>query len=149
MPKIIFFQIPSSPFQPGRSNRSVNDDDDEDAFEDAREEVQDSPVLQSTPPAAKESYVDSSEWRMQQKHIFVLSDAGKPIFALHGDEDELASLMAVMQALVSFVLDSGDSLRSFQVGGGKKVVFVNKGPLILVAVTRGRESVTQLSVQLT
>lgn len=83
-----------------------------------------------------------------RKHIFVLSDAGKPIFALHGDEDEQASLMAVMQAMVSYVADMGDSLRSLVVGS-KKIVFLSKGPLILVAVSKGKESIMQLSVQLT
>lgn len=90
----------------------------------------------------------SPEWQAKRKHIFVLSDAGKPIFSLHGDEDELASLMAVMQAMVSYVVDMGDSLKSLIVGG-KKVVFLSKGPLILVAVSRGKESITQLGVQLT
>ena len=94
------------------------------------------------------SFVLLRDLKEVRKHIFVLSDAGKPIFALHGDEDEQASLMAVMQAMVSYVADMGDSLRSLVVGG-KKIVFLSKGPLILVAVSKGKESNMQLSVQLT
>jgi hypothetical protein len=55
--------------------------------------------------------------------------------------------MAVMQAMVSYVVDMGDVLRSIKTGVGH-IVFLSKGPLILVAVTRGAESVNQLVVQL-
>jgi len=126
--------------------------DDSDAFEDAQEEMsrhvspqhssQDSPAIEASQTE------DARDFKDVPKHIFVLSDAGKPIFTLHGDEDELASLMAVMQAMVSYVADMGDSLRSIVVGG-KKIVFLSKGPLILVAVSQGKESIMQLSVQLT
>ena len=33
----------------------------------------------------------------KDKHLFVLSEAGKPIYTLHGDEDMLVSLFGVMQ----------------------------------------------------
>jgi hypothetical protein len=39
----------------------------------------------------------NAAWRQQPKHFFILSEAGKPIYSRHGDEDELSSLMAVMQ----------------------------------------------------
>ena len=47
----------------------------------------------------------SQSWRQQRKHVFVLSNAGKPIWTPHGDENALAGLMAVIQALTSFVRD--------------------------------------------
>ena len=40
------------------------------------------------------------DWKKQRKHIFIFSDAGKPIFSLHGEDEEVASLTALMQALV-------------------------------------------------
>jgi len=90
-----------------------------------------------------------SDWQTKSKHIFILSDAGKPIYSHHGDEDELSSLMAVMQAHVSFVQDmDGDNIRAIHCHDCS-IVFLNKGPLILVAVSRGMETVTQLIVQLT
>ena len=76
-----------------------------------------------------------------------MSEAGKPIFSQYGDEDELASLMAVMQAMVSYVLDMRDNLKTLQVEGNL-IVFLTKGPLILVAVSRGDESPMQLNMQL-
>lgn len=43
------------------------------------------------------------EWQAHDKHVFIFSIAGKPIYSRWGDEDKLASLFGVMQALTSFV----------------------------------------------
>ncbi len=56
--------------------------------------------------------------------------------------------MAVMQATVSFVQDLGDNIRAVRTAD-TTIVFLNKKPLILAAVSHGSESVTQLIVQLT
>jgi len=115
-----------------------------DEFEDAKETL---------PPKAM-----SEEWKRQQKHIFILSDAGKPIWSRHsdGDDDEhFAGLAGVIAGHVGFVEDMDDHIRAIHVnddedgGESPSIVFLNKGPLILVAVSRGIETVTQLVVQLT
>ena len=142
------------------SQRTESDEENE-TFEDAREVLHSpasdasmSPSAQSHPCLIKEigksvCVTSNEEWKFQPKHIFILSDAGKPIYSHHGDEDELASLMAVMQAHVSFVHDmDGDNIRAIHCHDCS-IVFLNKGPLILVAVSRGMETVTQLIVQLT
>lgn len=55
---------------------------------------------------------DDAEWHDQHLHVLVLSNAGKPLFSLHGDESKLAGLTAVAQALISVVKDmDGDMLR--------------------------------------
>ncbi|XP_035204866.1 vacuolar fusion protein MON1 homolog A-like [Stegodyphus dumicola] len=87
-------------------------------------------------------------WKQQDNHIFVLSEAGKPIYSRHGNEDHLVTLMGVMQALVSFVQQSGDMIRSIH-AGDRKVVFLHRMPLILVAVSRTKASVPQLLSHLT
>lgn len=56
--------------------------------------------------------------------------------------------MGVMQALVSFVQTGSDMIRSVH-AGDTNFVFVVKGPLILVAVSKTLESVPQLTLQLT
>ena len=97
----------------------------------------------------------STEWKLEPKHIFILSDAGKPIWSRHsdGDDDEhFAGLAGVIAGHVGFVEDMEDHIRAIHVNdddGGPSIVFLNKGPLILVAVSRGVETVTQLVVQLT
>lgn len=56
-------------------------------------------------------------WKQHPKHVLILSNAGKPIWTLHGDENALAGLTAVIQALVSFVHDKGDSMKSIRYQG--------------------------------
>lgn len=88
------------------------------------------------------------EWLAEKKHVFILSQAGKPIYSRHGPEDKLVTVMGVMQALVSFVQAGNDMIRSIHVGD-TTFVFIIKGPLILVAVSKTLESVPQLILQLT
>ncbi|XP_015123688.1 vacuolar fusion protein MON1 homolog A [Diachasma alloeum] len=88
------------------------------------------------------------KWLAQKKHIFVLSQAGKPVYSRHSPEDKLVTVMGVMQALVSFVQAGNDMIRSVH-AGDTNFVFLLKGPLILVAVSKTLESVPQLVLQLT
>lgn len=110
----------------------------EDEFLDARDKV--SPCSNTS-----ESEFDC---RDKEKHIFVLSESGKPIYTLHGDEDLLAPMFGVMQALVSYVVDSGDAIRSIR-SADTIISFLNKSPLILVGVSRNRLSSHQLTHHLT
>lgn len=93
-------------------------------------------------------YLHDPDWLNQREHFFVLSSAGKPIYSLHGIEDKLATLCGVIQALVSVVQESQDIIMSIH-ALGMKFVFLLKGPLILVAVSRRSISVQQIQLQLT
>ena len=64
---------------------SSGTDEDGEMFQDARDKVS---------PCSSNS---DTEWRESDKHLFVLSEAGKPIYTLHGDEEILVSLFGVMQ----------------------------------------------------
>jgi hypothetical protein len=88
------------------------------------------------------------EWKERKKHVFILSAAGKPIYSRYGNEDKLVTIFGVMQALVSFVQANQDTIRSIH-AGNSKFVFLIKGPIILVSVSRTTESVSQLVLQLT
>ena len=65
----------------------------------------------------------------------------------HGNEDKLVTIFGVMQALVSFVQDGKDNIRSI-IAGGHKFVFLVREHLILVAVANTYESKHQLTLQL-
>ena len=54
---------------------------------DARDQV--SPGSESSDPA--------HDCRQEEKHVFILSESGKPIYSLHGDEDSQAPMFGVMQ----------------------------------------------------
>lgn len=95
-----------------------------------------------------DDYLHDKNWLGQREHIFVISSAGKPIYSLHGNEDKLATLCGVMQALVSVVHANQDILMSIH-ANDIKFVFLVKGPLILVAASRRNLSVQQIHLQLT
>jgi len=106
---------------------------DEDQFEDAQ-----SSFDESNSP---------NNLLTKEKHIFVLSESGKPIFSLHGEEGMLVTLVGPMLALVSVVADSGDTIKSIKCQD-TNIVFLVKPPLILVGVSSAGLHTSQLTVQL-
>lgn len=56
------------------------------------------------------------DWRSKRKHVFVLSEAGKPIYSRYGSVEALSATMGVMTALVSFVQSAGDAIRAIYAG---------------------------------
>ncbi len=99
-------------------------------------------------PTDCDDYLHDTDWLNKQEHVFILSMAGKPIYSLHGNEDKLATLFGVMQALVSVVQSNQDTIMSIQ-ARGVRFVFLVKSQLILVAVSRKKKSVQQIQMQLT
>ncbi|XP_063834285.1 vacuolar fusion protein MON1 homolog isoform X1 [Ostrinia nubilalis] len=97
----------------------------------------------------KDDYLQSPELVNKEKHVFVLSSAGKPIYSRYGNEDKLAGLCGVIQALVSVIEDQNQDILRSICTKDCRVVFLVKGPLILVAVSKSNESETQLVLQLT
>lgn len=87
------------------------------------------------------------DWRSQRKHVFVLSEAGKPIYSRYGSVEALSATMGVMTALVSFVQSAGDAIRAIY-AEDHKLVFLQQGPLLLVAVSRTPQSAAQLRGEL-
>lgn len=81
-------------------------------------------------------------------HVFILSTSGKPVYSRHGSEDRLATLSGVMQALVSFVQNSGDSIRRIR-AGRTTIEFLVVEPVTLVALARNDQSGMELHQNLT
>ncbi|XP_072536915.1 vacuolar fusion protein MON1 homolog B [Salminus brasiliensis] len=104
-----------------------------------------STVSQSPPSRNEEVMTDS--WRSHRKHVFVLSEAGKPIYSRYGSEEALSSVMGVMMALVAFVQVGGNTIRSIY-SDGHMIVFMQKGPLVLVSASKSRQSEPQLRAEL-
>lgn len=98
-------------------------------------------------PEDSEDYMHDQDFLQQNLQVFILSTAGKPVFTLHGNEDKLATLFGVMQALVSVVQSNNDSLRSIKVGD-TDFVFQVRSPLIMVAVSKTKKSVPQIQMLL-
>ncbi|XP_051957759.1 vacuolar fusion protein MON1 homolog B-like [Xyrauchen texanus] len=99
------------------------------------------------PPSHRNEDVTADSWRQHRKHVFVLSEAGKPIYSRYGSEEALSSTMGVMMALVSFV-QSGDNIIRSVYSDEHTVVFMQRGPLVLVSVSCSRQSEQQLRHEL-
>ncbi|XP_026131419.1 vacuolar fusion protein MON1 homolog B-like [Carassius auratus] len=99
------------------------------------------------PPSHRNEDVTAESWRQHRKHVFVLSEAGKPIYSRYGSEEALSSTMGVMMALVSFV-QSGDNIIRSVYSDEHTVVFMQRGPLVLVSVSSSRQSEQQLRNEL-
>lgn len=95
-----------------------------------------------------DDYFCNYEWLNKKRHIFIMSTAGKPIYSLHGSEDKLATTCGIIQALVSFVQSTHDTIKSIH-ANGVKFVFLVRNPMILVAVSRTNTSVQQAQMHLT
>lgn len=93
---------------------------------------QSSPLLeagaQDTPAFAshRDEDVMADSWRQHRKHVFVLSEAGKPIYSRYGSEEALSSTMGVMMALVSFVQSGDNIIRSVYSGDLSAIVLQNE-----------------------
>lgn len=86
-------------------------------------------------------------WELERKHIFVLSSSGKPIFSRYGDEQELVTTFGLLQAVISIVLDSGDSLRCIR-AGSRRIVYFMKQSLYFVCISSTTEPEVVLLKQL-
>ena len=83
--------------------------------------------------------------------FLICSNAGKPLWSSRGDDIAQARLSSVVQALTarsSDALGGGENLSSMSVGGGVFIVFLCKGPLILLAASRTGETEAALRAQL-
>mmetsp|Transcript_25719 Transcript_25719/g.66213 ORF Transcript_25719/g.66213 Transcript_25719/m.66213 type:complete len:473 (+) Transcript_25719:183-1601(+) len=101
----------------------------------------------STPDIDEVKYCGDIEWNSRQKHFFVLSNAGKPIFSRHGSAASLAGFMGVICGMLSFMETTGDDMQSMR-AGRHSFVSISRGPLFLVAVSRSAEPVKCLLLQL-
>lgn len=134
---------------------SADEVDDAGVVKDTPDDVVDADVKSirslSSEELERSTYIEGENdptWKKYEKHVFVLSEAGKPIYTRYGNEEKLVTMMGLMQAIVSFVQDSNDSIRSIH-AGKHKFVFLVRGPIILVTVCSAQDSKAQLVLQLT
>ncbi|XP_066313344.1 vacuolar fusion protein MON1 homolog [Miscanthus floridulus] len=127
---------PSSSGYAGERGSSLDDDPDPEPAQD-------------WPRDKKHLHEDdaSSSWRKRKKHFFILSNSGKPIYSRYGDEHKLAGFSATLQAIISFVENSGDHIK-FVRAGKHQIVFLVKGPIYLVCISCTEESYEGLRGQL-
>ena len=89
----------------------------------------------------------SENWKNKRKHVFIYTDAGKPIFSRYGDEIKLAPFMGTLTALSSVVADNRDENDDVVCEDGKTIIFHSVGPIEIVFVGQTGETPMQLKIQ--
>jgi len=71
------------------------------------------------------------------KHVFVLTMAGKPVWARYGEEEATSALMGILFTLFSIVEENQDQIGEIELGAGRRMVYFTADPLILVSIGFG------------
>lgn len=88
-------------------------------------------------------------WINQKCHIFILSNSGKPIYSLNGEEDKISHLFGIISAIVSVIEDDDeDDIKSITTKD-TQFIFLIKTPLILCGVYKSKRTEQQITNQLT
>ncbi|CAF1576591.1 unnamed protein product, partial [Adineta steineri] len=87
--------------------------------------------------------------KSKMKHLFVLSENGKPVFTRYGDEEHLITLVGVIQTLVSFSELTDSNQLNYIKAGRCRITFLHKEPLIFVLICHTNEHPICLAQQLT
>lgn len=87
------------------------------------------------------------QWRSKLKHYLILSSAGKPIYSRHGDQNLINGYTGTIQTIMSFFQGAKDPLMGFTAGNTRFVV-LTEGPLYFMAISKLKESDSQLRAQL-
>ena len=90
-------------------------------------------------------------WGFRVKHVFVLTMAGKPVWARYGEEEATSALMGILFTLFSIVEENQDQIGEIELGAGRRMVtekaanrnlanfqvYFTADPLILVSIGFG------------
>ncbi|XP_071988054.1 vacuolar fusion protein MON1 homolog A isoform X2 [Engystomops pustulosus] len=135
---------PGSPEPQGESLEEISQDFSNLSTQLSHEET---PECEDPLPPADGGARALDDWYHHHKHVFVLSEAGKPVYSRYQSEEALSSTAGVMMALVSFLETGKNAIRSIH-AEGYVVVFVRRSPLVLVSVSHGRQSEQELAQEL-
>lgn len=86
------------------------------------------------------NHESSDPWPARK--YFILTSAGKPVYASTGDddadEDMVTASIGVMQVIISIFADEGDKLRYID-AGPVRIAFLLRAPLYLACVSEWEE----------
>lgn len=83
--------------------------------------------------------MDQSDTSASKRHVFILTQAGKPIFSNYPVEEDLINKFSFLKAVTSIVsVQGGDEIRCMQ-AGDCRVVFLFRSALLFVLVTNSQE----------
>jgi len=90
----------------------------------------------------------TDQWKQHKKHFFILSETGRPIFTRYGNENELNPIMSFFMAAAALAKSQEDDNLRTVISGDMKMVYLQRGALYFVAVSKTSETEQELSKQL-
>ncbi|QLQ82099.1 hypothetical protein HG537_0G03540 [Torulaspora globosa] len=96
-------------------------------------------------PVSSAENQEISSW---DKNFFILTSAGKPIYAMHGSDGQVTSLMGIINTVMSyFQLHNSSDIRTISCGKAK-LAFLDRSPIFLAAYSDRGETSNELINQL-
>ena len=105
-----------------------------------RERLEDSSKIAEMRP-------DSPEWTSQELHLFIVTDAGKPVYSRYGTVQMLSPILCTCVAILGHMETLGEELNHFR-AGNHTFVFLPKKPFVFIAVSKSSLPVSYLFKQL-
>lgn len=90
---------------------------------------------------------DSMLWASQELHLFIITDAGKPIYSRYGTVQTLSPILCTCVIILEHMKTLNESLNHFT-AGNHTFVFLPKKPFIFIAVSKSSLPATFLFKQL-
>ena len=93
------------------------------------------------------------EFFIKKRHYLIMSDGGKPVYSRYGDPIENNSIFATLSAMITkfTIFNSGDSDKetlNIITNKKNKIVFLKKGQLIFIALSKKNDCTSLLFAQL-
>lgn len=101
----------------------------------------------------KNSKMKLEEFFTKKRHFLIMSDGGKPVYSRYGDPIENNSIFATLSAMITkfTIFNSQDSFKenlNIISNNKNKIVFLKKGQLIFIALSKKEDCTSLLHSQL-
>ena len=90
---------------------------------------------------------DSEAWMNKELHLFIVTDAGKPVYSRYGTLQMLSPILCTCVAILGHMESLNEELNHFR-AGSHTFVFLPKKPFIFIAVSKSSLPVSYLFKQL-
>ena len=90
---------------------------------------------------------DSEEWTNKELHLFIVTDAGKPVYSRYGTVQKLSPILCTCVAILGHMDSLNEELNHFR-AGSHTFVFLPKKPFVFIAVSKSSLPVSYLTKQL-
>ena len=154
-----------------KENIEENNEEEEEEISTIKEEKKDLPKIKTNPPPSsfeikknteienlyiitrENKQMDTETFFLQSRHYFIMSDGGTPIYSRYGDEMQNCSILATFSAIITkfTVFNQTENFverLNYIANENSIVVFLKKGKIIFIALSKKNDSMSLLYSQL-